>query len=95
MHIRRAYYDAHVEVEHTTANLENAAEDLKRCHENVIHEDDIHRRASSMTDALYYSLKADPLQAHSRNSVMLHWLQLAWNAGNSGVGGTRHGLQSF
>ena len=82
-------------MEHTTANLENAAEDLKRCHENVIHEDDIHRRAPSMTDALYRSLKAVPIQADSRNSVMLHWLQLAWNAVNLGLGGTMHGLQSL
>ncbi|XP_068745964.1 NFX1-type zinc finger-containing protein 1-like [Montipora capricornis] len=95
LHIRRAYYDAHVEVEHTTTNLENAAEDLKRCHENVIHEDDIHRRASSMTDALYYSLKADPLQADSRNSVMLHWLQPAWNAVNPGVGASARPVAVF
>ncbi|XP_068745966.1 NFX1-type zinc finger-containing protein 1-like isoform X2 [Montipora capricornis] len=81
LHIRRAYYDAHQEMEHTTASLENAAEDLKRCHENVIHEDDIRRRAPSMTDTLYHSLKADLLQADSRNSVMLHWLQLSWNPG--------------
>ena len=85
LHIRRAYYDAHQEMDHTTAKLEAAANDLKRCLENVLHEDDLRQCAPSMTEALYNSLK-ERLEGRigPRDSVMLHWLQLALNSTDPG-----------
>ena len=85
LHIRRAYCDAHEEMDHTTAKLEAAANDLKRCLENVLHEDDLRQCAPSMTEALYNSLK-ERLEGRigPRDSVMLHWLQLALNSTDPG-----------
>ena len=84
-----------MEIDQSTAKLEGAAEDLKRCSENLIHEDDIHGRApESMTSAQYHSLKAGPFQGGSDpgNSVMLQWLQLALNSASLNFGGTVQGL---
>ena len=78
-----------MEMDHTTAKLQNAAEDLKKCHENVLHEDDLHQRSFSMTDAHYQSLKL-PLEGGigPRDSAMLYWLQLSLNSSNPNPGGT-------
>ena len=83
-----------MEIDQSTAKLEGAAEDLKRCSENLIHEDDIRERAPSMTLAQYHSLKAGPFQGggDARNSVMLQWLQLALNSASLNFGGTVQGL---
>ena len=79
-----------MEIDQSTAKLEGAAEDLKRCSENLIHEDDIRERAPSMTLTQYHSLKAGPFQGGSdpRNSVMLQWLKLALNSTSLNFGGT-------
>ena len=80
-------------MDHTTAKLQAAADDLKRCFENLLHEDDLRQRASSMTDALYQSLKEPFIgRVGPKESVMLHWLQLAWNSGNPNLGGNKMGL---
>lgn len=83
-----------MEVDQSTAKLEGAAEDLKRCSENLIHEESIRERAPSMTLTQYHSLKAGPFQegGDPRNSVMLQWLQLASNSASLNFGGTALGL---
>lgn len=87
LHIRRAFYDAHSEMDHTTSKLQAAAEDLKKCLENVLHEDDLNKRASSMTDAHYQSLKQIFAGGIGhKDSAMLHWLQLSMNLENPGQG---------
>ena len=83
LHIRRAFYDAHSEMDHTTTKLEAAAQDLKKCLENILHEDDLQTRARSMTADHYQSLKqmlAGRVGGH-KESAMLHWLQLSMNSG--------------
>ena len=86
-HIRKAFYDAHSEMDHTTSKLQAAAQDLKKCLENVLHEDDLNKRASSMTNAHYQSLKQIFAGAIGhKDSAMLHWLQLSMNLGNPGQG---------
>ena len=79
-----------MEMDHTTAKLQTAADDLKKCHENVLHEDDLHERASSMTETQYQSLK-DPLvgRAGPKDSAMLFWLKLSWNSADPNLGGNR------
>lgn len=63
--------------------LETATQDLQKCLENVLHEDELRFRAKSMTDAHYESLKLQFVQtAGSRGSAMLHWLQLTANSAN-------------
>lgn len=86
-HIRRAFYDAHTEMDHTTTRLQAAAEDLKKCLENVLHEDDLHNHAPSMTDAHYQSLKQVLVgRLGHKESAMLHWLQLSMNSAIPGQG---------
>lgn len=87
LHIRRAFFDAHQEMDHTTAQLQAAADDLKRCLENVLHEEDLHQRAPSMTAALYQSLR-EPFEGRvgPRDSVILQWLHLAWNSADPALG---------
>ena len=68
-----------------TGKLQRAAEDLKSCFENVLHEDDLHERAKSMTEVQYESLKSLVLGA--KGSAILHWLQLSSNSGNPNLGG--------
>ena len=72
-------------MDHTTAKLQSAAEELQRCFENLLHEDDLHQRASSMTTLQYQSLKEpfDGLVAR-RDSAILHWLQLSLSSANPG-----------
>ena len=87
LHIRRAFYDAHSEMDQTTSKLQGAADDLKKCLENVLHEDDLHKRAPSMTATHYQSLKQMfPGGVGHKESVMLHWLQLSMNLENPGRG---------
>lgn len=83
-----------MEVDQSTSRLEGAAEDLKRCSENLIHEDDIHERANSMTLDQYKSLRAVAFQAGGdpRNSALLQWLQLPLNLASLNFGGTVQGL---
>ncbi|KAL9983501.1 hypothetical protein ACROYT_G005684 [Oculina patagonica] len=82
-YIRQAFYEAHVEMDHITEALETATERLKKCHENILHEDELRHRAPSMTAAHYASLKQpfDGKGGH-RGSAMLHWLQLYVNLAN-------------
>ena len=72
-------------MDHTTAKLQSAAEELQRCFENLLHEDDLHQRASSMTTLQYESLKEpfDGLVAR-KDSAILHWLQLSFSSANPG-----------
>ncbi|KAJ7333525.1 NFX1-type zinc finger-containing protein 1 [Desmophyllum pertusum] len=83
LHIRRAFYDAHQEMDHITTKLQGAAEDLKKCLENVLHEDDLNNRAPSMTADHYESLKQVLVGSvgHKENAI-LHWLQLSINSAN-------------
>lgn len=88
LHIRRAYYDVHQEMDHTTTKLQSAAEDLKKCFESVLHEDALHNRAPSMTEAHYDSLKQVFLgRVGHKESAMLYWLQLSINSADPGQGG--------
>ena len=90
LHIRRAFYDAHSEMDHTTTKLQGAAEDLKKCLENVLHEDDLHNRAPSMTAAHYQSLRqVFAGRVGHKESAMLHWLQLSMNSEIPGQGNER------
>lgn len=74
-------------MDHTTTKLQAAAEDLKKCLENVLHEDDLHNRAPSMTSAHYESLKqVFAGRVGHKESAMLHWLQLSMNSENPGQG---------
>ena len=87
LHIRRAYYDAHQEMDHTTTKLQGAAEDLKKCYENVLHEDALHQRVPSMTGAHYDSLRqVFAGRGGHKESAMLYWLQLSLDA-DPGQGG--------
>ena len=72
-------------MDHTTAKLQSAAEELQRCFENLLHEDDLHQRASSMTTLQYESLKEpfDGLVAR-KDSAILNWLQLSFSSANPG-----------
>ena len=67
-------------MDHATEVLETATQRLKKCHENVLHEDELRHRAQSMTAAHYESLQQpfDEIVGH-RGSAMLHWLQLTVN----------------
>ena len=51
----------------------------------MLHEDDLHQRASSMSTLQYQSLKEpfDGLVAR-RDSAILHWLQLSLSSANPG-----------
>ena len=90
LHIRRAFYDAHAEMDHTTTKLQSAAEDLKKCLENVLHEDHLRQHAPSMTDTHYQSLKEPFLGIFGRrDSAVLHWLQVSWNSVNPDQGGNK------
>lgn len=63
--------------------LENATQGLEKCLENVLHEDELRFRATSMTEAHYESLKLQFVQtAENSGSAMLHWLQLTVNSAN-------------
>jgi len=74
-------------MDHTTTKLQGAAEDLKKCLENVLHEDDLHSRARSMTAAHYQSLKQVLAgRVGNKESAMLHWLQLSMNSEMPGQG---------
>ena len=87
LHIRRAFFDAHSEMDHTTTKLEAAAQDLQKCLENILHEDDLHQRASSMTADHYQSLRqVFAGRVGHKESAMLHWLQLSMNSENPGQG---------
>ncbi|KAJ7333532.1 NFX1-type zinc finger-containing protein 1 [Desmophyllum pertusum] len=83
-YIRQALYEAHKAMEHTTNTLQTAAEGLKKCLENVLHEDGLYNRASSMTAAHYESLKQPFVErVEKKESAMLHWLQLSMNSANA------------
>ena len=51
----------------------------------MLHEDDLHQRASSMTTFQYQSLK-EPFDGLvvQRDSAILHWLQLSLSSANPG-----------
>ena len=74
--------------------LETATQASEKCHENVLHEDELRYRATSMTDAHYESLKQPFVEtAGHRGSAMLQWLQLSVNSANQASQGgneTRH-----
>ena len=72
-------------MDHTTAKLQSAAEELQRCFENLLHEDDLHQRASSMSTLQYQSLKEpfDGLVAR-KDSAIVHWLQLSLSSATPG-----------
>ena len=76
-------------MDHTTTKLQAAAEDLKKCLENILHEDDLQNRAPSMTAAHHQSLRQvfAGRVAH-KESAMPHWLQLSMNS-NPGQGNER------
>ena len=58
---------------------------LQKCHENVLHEDEMRYRAQSMTAAHYESLRQPFVEIAGRKwSAMLHWLQLFVNSANLG-----------
>ena len=73
-----------------TGKLQAAADDLKSCFENVLHEDDLHQRAKSMTETQYESLRS--LVLGGKGSAILHWLQLSWNSENPSLGGINLGF---
>ena len=76
-------------MDHTTTKLQAAAEDLKKCLENILHEDDLQNRAPSMTSAHHQSLRqVFAGRFGHKESAMLHWLQLSMNSpgqGNEGI----------
>ena len=73
-------------MDHTTTKLQAAAEDLKKCLENILHEDDLQNRAPSMTAAHHQSLRqVFAGRGGHKESAMLHWLQLSMNS-NPGQG---------
>lgn len=93
-YIRKAFYEAHVEMDHVTTALETATDGLKKCHKNVIHEDELRHRAPSMTAAHYESLKQPFLGiVGHKGSAVLHWLQLSVNSASQVIqGGNENGL---
>ena len=86
--IRKAFYNAHRQMENISAKMESAAENLQKCFENLLHEDDLLQRAASMTSVQYNSLK-EPFDGllGRKDSAILHWLQLSWNSPSSNQGG--------
>ena len=74
-------------MDHITTKLQGAAEDLKKCLENVLHEDDLNNRAPSMTADHYESLKQVLVgSVGHRDNAILHWLQLSINSANDNQG---------
>lgn len=75
-------------MDHTTTKLQTAAQDLKKCLENILHEDDLQTRARSMTADHHHSLRQvfAGRVGHDKESAMLHWLQLSMNSENPGQG---------
>ena len=75
-------------MDHTTAKLQSAAEDLKRCFENVLHEDDLRQRASSSMTVIHYQSLKEPFDGFfgRKDSAILHWLNLSWNSANPNQG---------
>ena len=65
--------------------LQAETQALQKCHENVLHEDELHHRAQSMTDAHYESLRQPSVEiAEPKQSAMLQWLQLFVTSANMG-----------
>ena len=74
-------------MDHTTTKLQGAAEDLKKCYENVVHEDNLHQSVPSMTSAHYDSLRqVFAGRSGLKEIAMLYLLQLSLNA-DPGQGG--------
>lgn len=65
--------------------LDAETQALQKCHENVLHEDEMRYRAQSMTAAHYESLRHPfgEIAGH-KWSAMLQWLQLFVNSANLG-----------
>lgn len=86
--IRRDLYEAHRRMEDAESTLQAAADGLKKCCKNVLHEDAIRYRARSMTEAHYHSLKQPFVGiVGQEHSAMLHWLNLSVNSANPSQGG--------
>ena len=67
-------------------HLETATQALQKCLENVLHENELRYRATSMTDAHYESLRQPFVE--TTGSAMLQWLQLSVDSANPvGQGG--------
>ena len=65
--------------------LQTETQALQKCHENVLHEDELHHRAQSMTSAHYESLRQPFVEvAEYKWSAMLQWLQLFVTSANMG-----------
>ena len=65
--------------------LQAETQALQKCQENVLHEDELHHRAQSMTEAHYESLKQPFVEIEGHKwSAMLQWLQLFVNSANLG-----------
>ena len=65
--------------------LQTETQALQKCHENVLHEDELHHRAQSMTGAHYESLRQPFVEvAEYKWSAMLQWLQLFVTSANMG-----------
>ena len=75
-------------MDHTTAKLQSAAEDLKRCFENLLHEDDLRQRASSSMTVMHYQSLKEPFDGFfgRKDSAILQWLNLSWNSANPNQG---------
>ena len=75
-------------MENTQRTVAFASNNLQRCHENVLDEDELRNHAPSMTVAHYESLKQPFVEiAGNKESCIIHWLQLSMNLENPNQGG--------
>ena len=70
-------------MELTQSKVNHASGRLQRCHEDVLHEDELRNHAQSMTAAHYESLKQPFVEiAKNNESCIVHWLQLSMDLAN-------------
>ena len=76
--IRRAFYDAHCEMEFINERMQRATESLQHCMENIVHEDEL-QESGIMTEQQYTSLLRRPglsRPGRKKASALLKWLNL-------------------
>ena len=72
----------------TQSELNDTSYRLRRCHEDVLDEDELRSHAHSMTAAHYESLKQPFVEiAENNESCIMHWLQLSMDLANPNQGG--------
>lgn len=76
-----------MKIEHAESKLQKATDGLQKCRKHVFHEEALHYRAQSMTEAHYRSLK-QPSEENDgvKHSAMLRWLKLLVNSENLSQG---------